>query len=425
MTKDGLNETLCDVSKKMRDVWYVICLTMLVMVVGGGATELAFAETFLVTTDDDIEFLVSYDTKGMTVSNMVLDEVEILFVIVDVTDFDAVLTLTIDRNLLDSMFNGDDDPFIILADGDQIGDFIETETTTTYRTLSIPLPVGTTDVEIYGGIVDFTDKEPDVDTDSLPSDGNVDTIPEPPLVTEPDSVKDPVDKASVDTIEQPTDKDKVTITTEIPPPPITTTVPDDTFESELPATDIITPPPLEEYDLEQATGCGPGTTLVDGVCIISSDTNDSGDGDLIDSAHTGCGPGTTLVDGVCIISSDTNDDDDGDLIDSAHTGCGPGTTLVDGVCIISSDTNDSGDGDLIDSAHTGCGPGTTLVDGVCILAPVDDDDNKQQSQQEQNLPKALPSNIGKEGIFGTVAGFIVAGTVGLILALIARAHRSK
>ena len=55
------------------------------------------------------------------------------------------------RSFFDSTFEGDDDDFIILADGDE-PNFTETSTTGQSRTLSIELPSGTEEIEIIGSV---------------------------------------------------------------------------------------------------------------------------------------------------------------------------------------------------------------------------------------------------------------------------------
>lgn len=77
------------------------------------------------------------------------------------------------------------------------------------------------------------------------------------------------------------------------------------------------------------------------------------------------------------------------------TECGPGTILQDGVCML----------------DQRCGPGTVMQDGVCVVVPETSD--------------VTPKESGKELLIALIAGFIVAGTVGLILALISKASKSK
>ena len=94
---------------------------------------------------------------------------------------------------------------------------------------------------------------------------------------------------------------------------------------------------------------------------------------------------------------DEKDDGDDKLTDPALNPCGPGTVLKDGICVL-------------DEA---CGPGTILQDDTCIIDP---------TPQQPAAPK---TGLAKELIFGAVAGFVVAGIVGVFLAIISRASKNK
>ena len=93
------------------------------------------------------------------------------------------------------------------------------------------------------------------------------------------------------------------------------------------------------------------------------------------------------------------DDDDGRLTTPAliKNPCGPGTVLKDGICVLDET----------------CGPGTILQDDTCIVDPT--------PQQ----PAASKTGLTKELIFGAVAGFVVAGTVGVFLAIMSKASKNK
>ena len=60
-----------------------------------------------------------------------------------------------------------------------------------------------------------------------------------------------------------------------------------------------------------------------------------------------------------------------------------------------------------------CGPGTILINGECVL-----DSTPKQIESS-------PKGMGKEAIIAVVAGFIIAGTIGMILALISKASKSS
>ncbi|MFQ5497995.1 MAG: hypothetical protein ACE5DU_08940, partial [Nitrosopumilus sp.] len=77
--------------------------------------------------------------------------------------------------------------------------------------------------------------------------------------------------------------------------------------------------------------------------------------------------------------------------------CGPGTVLKDGACVL----------------DEMCGPGTVLKDGACVL------DSTPQ-------PTQTPSKgMGRELVIGVIASFVVAGAIGIILALMSKASKSR
>ncbi|RNJ78483.1 MAG: hypothetical protein D9C04_07215 [Nitrosopumilus sp. B06] len=140
------------------------------------------------------------------------------------------------------------------------------------------------------------------------------------------------------------------------------------------------PKPVPAPDT-QKTQCGAGTTLVDGQCVLEKK----------------CGAGTTLVDGQCVLEKKCGAGTklvDGQCV-LEEKKCGAGTTLVDGLCVLD-DT---------------CGAGTILVDGQCVL-------------EQTKEPFSLKS-LGKELGTGFFIAFAAAGVLGVILGLIAKAHRSK
>ena len=110
---------------------------------------LVYAETIPVNVEGTT-YDVEYTATGMTVSSIEADlDFVSLILTVDVTDSPGILDITLDRSLLDSTFQGLDDNFIILADGDE-PTFTEIASNSQSRTLSIELPSGTEEVEIIG-----------------------------------------------------------------------------------------------------------------------------------------------------------------------------------------------------------------------------------------------------------------------------------
>ncbi len=197
------------------------------------SSALVYAETISVDVDGT-SFDVEYSTTGMTVTGIEPDlDFVSLILTVDVTDSPGILDITFERSFFDSTFEGLDDDFIILADGDEPS-FTETETTAQSRTLSINLPSGTEDVEIIGSIFNNPAFEPEV------------TEPEvtEPEVTEPEVTEPEVTEPEV--IEE-------TPKTQCGPGTI-----------------------LSDGACVLDERCGPGTVLIDDVCVLVSTPQPSG-----------------------------------------------------------------------------------------------------------------------------------------------------
>jgi len=205
------------------------------------STALVYAETIPV----DIEgtsYNVDYTATGMTVSGVEADlDFISLILTVDVTESPGTLDITFDRTLFDSTFEGLDDDFIILADGDEPV-FSETQTNSVSRTLSIELPAGTEEVEIIGSSFNTV---PDTTDDSAAADKAA-------------ADKAAADKAAADKAAA----DKAAA---------------DKAAADKAAADSNTTP----------TQCGPGTILKDGACVLDER----------------CGPGTILENGACVLDT--------------------------------------------------------------------------------------------------------------------------
>ena len=195
-----------------------------------------YAETSTVDVNG-VSYDVDYSGTGVTVSSITADADFVSLIIeVDVTDSPGTLEITLDRNFFDSVYQGEDDDFIVLVDGDE-PEYSETDTNDQSRTLSITLPFGTEEIEIIGSQF-----------------GSSEDITEEPEIT-------------------PEEEEEVT-----PPEEEPEVIPEEEEE-------VTIPTPVEKLvDEKPKTECGPGTILKDGVCILDER----------------CGPGTVLEDGECI-----------------------------------------------------------------------------------------------------------------------------
>ncbi|TRZ70293.1 MAG: hypothetical protein D4R96_01680 [Nitrosopumilaceae archaeon] len=82
------------------------------------------------------------------------------------------------------------------------------------------------------------------------------------------------------------------------------------------------------------------------------------------------------------------------ITEKPKTECGAGTILKDGIC----------------SLDERCGLGTVLTDGICVAEPI---------------PEAPARGLGTQLVVSLIAGFIIAGIVGLVLAIMSKAGKSK
>ncbi len=95
---------------------------------------------------------VSFDSEGVEILSVeTIDDAfgASLILEVKVTGSPGILEIILERNFIDAKYQGDDDLFFVLVDGEDLN-FQETETTSESRTLRITLPEGTEEVEIIG-----------------------------------------------------------------------------------------------------------------------------------------------------------------------------------------------------------------------------------------------------------------------------------
>ena len=95
--------------------------------------------------------LIGYKITGGKLVNLMPDvDANSLIVTIEATN-DGSLTLTIPRSVMDAKFNGEDDEFFVLVDGEEV-DFEETKTASD-RTITIQFPAGAEEIEIIGTFV--------------------------------------------------------------------------------------------------------------------------------------------------------------------------------------------------------------------------------------------------------------------------------
>jgi len=212
---------------------------------------------------DGTPVTINYDVEGVEIQSIDPDLDFISLILdVEVTGFPGILEITFDRNFFDSVFEGTDDDFIIIADGDE-PDFEETQTSSDSRTLRIELPNGTDEVEIIG--TDFGDV----------SVSEPETAPEP----EPEPAPEPEPETA--------------------PEPEPETAP--------------------EPEVKPKTECGPGTVLKDGVCVLDKKC---GAGTVLKDGvcvlDEKCGPGTVLQGEVCVLIQSGSSIDRSSLFDLVY-----------------------------------------------------------------------------------------------------------
>ena len=235
-------------------------------------TMISFALVYAETIPVDVEgtsFDVGYDVTGMTVSNIDADTDFIsLILTVDVTASSGTLDITLDRSFFDSTYNGLDDDFIILADGDE-PTFSETDTSSQSRTLSIDLPAGTQEIEIIGSV--FGDSEPVEVSDTADADK---AAADKAAADKAAADKAAADKAAAD--KAAADKaaaDKAAA--------------DKAAADKAAADKAAADKAAAASNTTQPTQCGPGTILQNDACVLDER----------------CGPGTILEDGACVLDS--------------------------------------------------------------------------------------------------------------------------
>jgi len=144
---------------------------------------LGYAESGTIVVEiEGILHEINYDVEGVSVLNIDTDSVGIALIFgVQVADSVGPFQVTLERAVIDSMIEGEDIPFFVLLDGEDI-EVSETSTTETARTILILLPIGTEEVEILGTSIGSTALE--VEPEVLPEVEEEVEISEPEVLPE-------------------------------------------------------------------------------------------------------------------------------------------------------------------------------------------------------------------------------------------------
>ena len=313
-----------EIAIKAPNVGMLLKISLGLIVLAMISSAFVYADTATVTVDGTSHDIV-YVGNGVSVTGVEadLDFISLIFS-VDVTDSPGVLSITLDRNFFDSVYQGDDEDFFVLADGVDIS--FDEEKTSVTRILTMELPLGTQDVEIIGSVFNKSPEE------------------QPPTET-PTETTTPEKEIPAPFVD-PTKDPKYYVQRYLDEPSYKTW-----FEDNYP-----------DYTFYEALG-------------ITKTQYDNLVKELSPEPTTPEKPTPEQKPG---------------------TACGPGTILKDGACVL----------------DQRCGPGTVLKDDVCVV--------ESTSQTTSDV-----KGMGIELVTALIAGFIIAGTVGLILALISRASKNK
>ena len=108
------------------------------------------AETINVDFENPESGVTKFSLSNGSVKSMEIDPAfHSLMITVETELVNGKLQITLDRDLIDSKTEGEDDHFIVFVDGDE-GFYDEIASTPKERTLEIVVPNGTTDIEIVG-----------------------------------------------------------------------------------------------------------------------------------------------------------------------------------------------------------------------------------------------------------------------------------
>ncbi|MFZ8938081.1 MAG: hypothetical protein ACO2Y5_07505, partial [Nitrosopumilaceae archaeon] len=159
MNSTGKQNQQFEKRKNIPSLNYLLIISLGLIFVAIISSTFVYAESTTVNVEGNT-FDIEYTGDGVNITGVEadLDFISLIFT-VDVTNSPGTLEVTFERSFFDSVYQGSDDSFIILADGDEPS-YSEIETTATSRTLSMTLPSGTDEVEIIGSVFGSGPQEP-------------------------------------------------------------------------------------------------------------------------------------------------------------------------------------------------------------------------------------------------------------------------
>ena len=250
------------------DVSSLLAVSLGLVLLTMASFTLVYAETISVDAEGN-SFDVEYYVAGITV-DAIASDVEASSLYLSVTaNSSGTLDVTFDRMSFDSVFEGLDEDFFVLIDGD-FATYSEVETNAESRTLSIDVPAGSEEVEIIGSV--FGDPDSSMISDKAAADKAA--------ADKAAADKAAADKAAADKAAA----DKAAA---------------DKAAADKAAADKAAADQSSSYKSsykssssdstsdDDATQCGPGTILQNGVCVLDEQ----------------CGPGTVLESGTCVLDS--------------------------------------------------------------------------------------------------------------------------
>ena len=131
----------------------VLAAAAALLLLSGPMAGSAYAETVPVSVGG-ASHDIRYEGNGVSITRTDVDEAFASVILyLDVSPEGGTLVITLPRDVIDSVYQGDDDEFIVIADDGDEPSFEETVTTPDRRILRVDLDAGTEELEIVGSLL--------------------------------------------------------------------------------------------------------------------------------------------------------------------------------------------------------------------------------------------------------------------------------